>query len=121
MFPSRDPEADGPGDLIRIEVSSGGSCVQARSAAFADRDTTPRWADLGAPACFASAVPYQGLATPGSRGGAEARGGYFFGTRREGPGHLGEVGAGDFTGVVAEARDGTAHDAAALLVDSSAP
>ena len=85
VFPSRDPDAEGPGDLIRIEVSAGaggGSCATARSAAYADRDTTPQWDALGAPVCSASALRYQGIATPGARAGIAAAA-FFFGTRRE--------------------------------------
>jgi hypothetical protein len=121
-FPSREPADEGPGDLIRIEVSSagGGSCVAVRSAAFADRDATPRWEALGAPVCFGQALLYQGIATRGARPGW-AGAGFFFGTRREGPEGEGEVGAGDFAGVVAIEPGAAPQDASALLADDSAP
>ncbi len=115
-YPSLDPAAEGPGEMLRLEVTGAdASCVQARSAVAVERDLTPRWADLGPPRCFAVALRYQGIATPS--------GARFFATRREVGGVGGEVGAGDFAGVVTEGSGavGAAQDAAALLVDESAP
>ena len=96
----------GPGDLLRIEVSAGGdggaSCVRVRSAATAGTDLVPSFTDLGAPACFAAPLPYQGIATPASAS--------FFGTRHERAGVTNDARAGDFTGVVAEVLDVAAVD-----------
>jgi hypothetical protein len=115
-YPSQDPAAQGPGDMLRLEVDnqqSGSSCVRVRSAAAADADLTPRWQDLGSPACFAAPLVHQGLASASSA--------WFFGTRRTIAGTSSDVSAQDFTGVVAEgAGDGGAHhDAASLLTDDS--
>jgi hypothetical protein len=117
---SNDPVADGPGDLIRIEVTNqpgGASCVLARSAATAGTDLAPRWQDLGPPVCFPAPLVYQGILTPTE--------GFFFGTRRQAGsgGVLADVSAADFAGVSAGGADdaGTYHEAVALLVDSSSP
>jgi hypothetical protein len=109
---SREPSAEGPGDLLRIELSplSGGTCVRVRSATAADADLTPRWEDLDAPACFTAPLGYVGLSTEASAS--------FFGTRREQAGTVADIGAADFAGVVAEGAGGY-HDAAALLADTS--
>ncbi len=112
-YPSTDPAEGGPGDLLRIEVSAGGdggaSCVRVRSAATAGTDLVPSWVDLGAPACFAAPLPYQGIATPASASGS------FFGTRHERGGATKDARAADFDGVVAEllvagAADGGVSD-----------
>ena len=130
-FPSIDPAVGGPGDLIRIEVTNGGdggaSCVRVRSAATATADLAPSFQDLGAPACFPAPLPYQGIATPAS--------GWFFGTQHERGATAASATAADFAGVIAQTASdgapdggdggvtdaGSYHDAAALLVDDSAP
>ncbi|MFT3774621.1 MAG: Ca2+-dependent phosphoinositide-specific phospholipase C [Minicystis sp.] len=112
-YPSLDPAALGPGDLLRIEVSnppSGPSCVKARSATAVEADLSPRWADLGAPVCFAGPLFYGGIASPGAA--------WFFGTRRERAGAVTEVRGADFAGVVIEG-DGQVRDGSALLGDTS--
>src|SRR5262249_31639992 len=105
-LPSKDPAAGGPGDLLRLEISTGpdgGSCVRARAAATAGRDLSPDWEDLGSPTCFPAPLRYQGLASPSSS--------WFFGTRHERADAGATVGAADFTGVVAEQADAGAGDA----------
>jgi hypothetical protein len=114
-YPSQDPAAQGPGDMLRIEVApqqGGTSCVTVRSATAAGVDLAPRWADLGSPACFSTPLLYQGLATAASAS--------FFGARREIAGKRADLRASDFTGVVAEGKDAS-HDASSLITDDSFP
>jgi hypothetical protein len=113
-YASEEPLAEGPGDLLRLEVSpsNGASCVRVRSATAVDVDLTPRWTPLGASVCFAGPLRYVGIATP-----KEA---WFFGTRRAAAGNVMTLRGADFAGVVTE-MDGASQDAAALLRDASAP
>jgi hypothetical protein len=113
--PSEEPAAEGPGDLLRLEVShpvDGAACVRVRSAAAVDVDSTPRWADLGGLVCIPGGLPYVGIATPASA--------WFFGTRREAAGQMTEPRGADFTGVISEGG-AAPHDATALLRDASSP
>src|SRR6185437_8677905 len=78
---SNEPAADGPGDLLRVEVTNaagGSSCVTVRSAATAGTDLAPVWHDVGSPTCFGAPLVYQGIATSSTA--------WFFGTRREAAG-----------------------------------
>lgn len=114
-YPSKDPAAEGPGDLLRLEVShpvDGAACVRVRSATAVDVDLTPRWADLGALVCFPGALRYVGIATPLTA--------WFFGTRRESAGQVADRRAADFAGVVTEGS-GEPHDGTPLLQEASSP
>jgi hypothetical protein len=121
--PSEDGSLGGPGDTLSVVVDSqmsGMSCVTVQSALLAERDLTPRWANVGSAFCVGSPLPYQGLAHARAMG-SERPVAFFRTTRKEGNGTATSVRGQTFAGVVVEPIVQPAIAAPMKLEDASTP